>query len=465
MPVPAGLLDDHAAARAQAIAELRFVHLKDADTLARMLDLCADPAPVREEASDDPFMAFFAAGEAKITRTVGDDAIARLERAGLPRDAWGALAEALARHPDHPAFLEAAARWTAETRWTDPVSALEALVPPLQAADVPLLAVVARAQGEARDVLVRRALDPWNPRTLQELLNHTDTRVPMLLALRRRIVEEGFRPDAAQTLLLVGLLAGWESPEAAALAAPLADTHPWVVAYQALDDASALPALDAWLDAPGEAPSSLGWRLVEVLAQRPRVPGWPLTRWVRHFDLPSTAFDAWGLDDDAVQLLVERLDALAGDDPDARMEAWNAAGLLVLESHHEPVLDVLSAAVARELPWDADFVARLAAGRPAIPGLADAIARELDADPSDADPAYAGADALPERELPVVVEALLRHAEAQPTVRSSAGPGLERLARDGVDDRRLLALAERLADEAQLGRATALAPLIRPLES
>jgi len=463
MPVPPGLLDEDAATRAKAIAELRFVHLKDPDTLARMLDLCADGSPIREEASDDPFAAFFAGDAAKVTRTIADDAIARLERAGLPRDAWSSLAAAIERNPDDLALLEAAARWTAETRWTDPVAALEALVPPLQAADVPLLAIVARAEGDAQQVLIRRALDPWNPRTLQELLNHAGSRGPMLTALKTRIVDEGFRPDADQTLLLVGLLAGWESPEAAALAAPLSDTHPWVVAYQSLDDPEALPALATWLDDPVDAPATLGWRLIEVLGQRPRVPGWPLTRWVRHFDLPSSAFDAWGFDDDGAALLQDRVRRLDSDDEDTRLEGWNAAGLLVLESRHEPVMDALADALGRELPWDPDFVARLAAGRPVPSGLIDAIVRALADHPDDAEPAYAGADALPDDALPPVVDALLSHAESRPTSASPAGPGLERIARDGVDDRRLLALAKRGGSEAQVAAAEELAPLVRPI--
>lgn len=464
MPVPPGLLDEDVATRAKAIAELRFVHLKDPDTLARMLDLCADGSPIREEASDDPFAAFFAGDAAKVTRTIADDAIARLERAGLPRDAWSSLAAAIERNPDDLALLEAAARWTAETRWTDPVAALEALVPPLQAADVPLLAIVARAEGDAQQVLIRRALDPWNPRTLQELLNHAGSRGPMLMALKTRIVDEGFRPDADQTLLLVGLLAGWESPEAAALAAPLSDTHPWVVAYQSLDEAEALPALSAWLDDPVDAPPTLGWRLIEVLGQRPRVAGWPLTRWVRHFDLPSSAFDAWGFDDDGAALLQDRVRRLDSDDEDARLEGWNAAGLLVLESRHEPVMEALAAALGRELPWDPDFVARLAAGRPVPSGLVDAIVRELEVHPDDAEPAYAGADALPDEALPPVVDALLAHAESRPISSSPAGPGLERMARDGVDDRRLLALAKRGGSETQVAAAEELAPLVRPIE-
>ncbi len=464
MPVPPGLLADDAAARATAIGELRFVHLKDPDTLAHMLDLCADATPVREEASDDPFAAFFAGDEATVTRTVSDDAIGRLERAGLPRDAWTALADAIARHPACRPLLEAAGRWTAETRWTDPVAALEALVPPLQDADVPLMAVVTRAEGEARDVLIRRALTPWNPRTLQELLHHAGSRGPTLKALRSRIVDDGHRPDAAQTLLLVGLLAGWESPEAAALAAPLADTHPWVVAYQALDDPQALPALHAWLDTPGTPPDSLGWRLVEVLAQRPRVEGWPLTRWVRHFDLPSTAFDAWGLDDDGAKLLQERVQLLEGGDDDARFEAWNSAGMLVLEGRHEPVLDVLAAALTRELPWDPDFVARLAAGRPVPVGLVEAIARKLAEEPEEPEPAYAAADALPDASLGPVVAALIAHAEGRPTLTSPAGPGLERLHREGVDDRRLATLAQRSGVDAHISAAEDLVPLVRPIE-
>jgi hypothetical protein len=459
MPTPDAFTDADPAVRAAAVKALRFVQLKDPATLAAVFDLCADDTDLRTEASDDPFAAFFQGDAAQVTATVGHDVIARVDRAGLPRDAWETLARALERHPHHVKLHEAAARWTAETRWTDAAAALTALVPLLQAADVPLLAIVASASDEARDVLIRCALQPWHPRTLQELLNHAASRGPMLQAIRKA-VDDGFRPDAEQTLLLVGLLAGWESEEASAVCAPLEDTHPWAVAYRALDDLDAIAALHAWLDAPTEAPASLGWRVVEVLSQRAKVEAWPLTRWVAHFDLPAQSFDAWGLDDDAVELLIERAQRFGGTEAQA-LEAWNAAGLLVSGNRHVPILGLLEAAVATDLPWDADFLARIAAGDPPVPGLAAAIAHGL-AHHDDNEPALAVVEALPAADFAIVVEALLGHAARRPTTTGPAGPGVERVFHEGVDDQRLLALAKRTGDAALIAQAVALEAIVRP---
>lgn len=446
--------------RVAAIEALRFVHLKEPAVLARLLDLCTDDAPAREVDRDDPFAAFFQAGPSTETRTVGDEAVARIDRAGLPREAWDALAAALDRHPTHRRLQEAAARWLAETRWTDPVAAHRALVPPLQGADVPLLAAVTAADDAVRDVLIDRALHPWHDRTVQELLNHRDAHAPTVAAVEAALAAGTLAPTADQALLLLGLLAGWESDALPRVAAALRPEHPWVVSHLALSDPGALPALGAWLDGPEEGPRGLGRRVVEVLRQRPRVEGWPLAAWVARFDLPASAFDAWGLDDAAVQLLLDRVAAgLDASDEDTRLEAWNAAGLLVLESRHAPVLDRIDAALARDLPWDADFVARLAAGRPALPSLGAALAAGV-ARHDDPAPALAAAHELPDDALGPVVDAVLALAARRPEVRRPAGPGLERVAREGVDIDRITPLVARVATPEREAALEAVQPVV-----
>lgn len=450
--------------RVAAIEALRFVHLKDATVLARLLDLCADDAPAREVDNGDPFAAFFQAGPTTETRTVGDEAIARLDRAGLPRDAWPALAAALARHPTCRRLQEASARWLAETRWSDPAAAHAALVPPLQAADVPLLAAVAAAGPDARDVLIDRALAPWHDRTVQELLNHREAHDATLEAIEARLADGRLVPTEAQALLLLGLLAGWESPALPRVAGVLEARHPWAVAYLALDDAEAVPRLRQWLAAGPSTHAAVGVRVVEALRQRPRVEGWPLAAWVEHFDLPASAFGAWGLDDAAAELLARRLDGLAATDDATRLEAWNAAGLLVLEGLHADHLDTIDAALARELPWDADFVARLAAGRPRLPRLGAAIARAV-RDHDDPAPALAAAHDLDDDALGPVVDAVLALAARRPEVRRPAGPGLERIRREGIDTDRLEPLVARVATPDREAALDRVRPVVRGVEA
>jgi len=446
-------------ARVAAIEALRFVHLKQPDTLGRLLDLCADDAPAKEVESDDPFAAFFQGAAVKETRTVGDEAVARIDRAGLPRDAWVALAEALQRHPSCRRLQEAAARWASETRWVDEVAALEALVPPLQAADVPLLAIVAAASPDGRDVLTRHALRPWHARTVQELLNHNGAHHGTVEAIEEGLEEGWLVPDANQAMLLLGLLAGWESDAAPRVAASLIARLPWAVAYQAIDDANARPGLLQWLDAEHPAPAGLGARVAEVLRQRPRIEGWPLARWVDRFGLGSETFDSWGLDDDAAEVLRGRLDGLLSDDEATRLEAWNAAGLLVLEGRHEPNLAQLEAAVIRELPWDAGFVARLAAGRPRLPGLGAAMAQQIEAH-GDPEPALSAAHDLDDDALAPVVDALLRYAASQPTVQKPAGPGLVRTQREGIDTDALGRLVDRVSTPERRQQLAAVEPVV-----
>jgi len=459
-----GLSAASAEERVAAIEALRFIHLKDPEVLRKVLDLCADDTPAREAASDDPFAAFFQGEAATEVRTVGDEAVARLDRAGLPRGAWEALADAVTRHPDARRLHEAAARWAAETRWVDEIAALDALVPPLQAVDVPLLAVVASASEEGREVLIRRALRPWNPRTFQELLNHQASHAATLAALEHAIDSGDLVPDAPQALLILGLLAGWESEAAPRLARQLSTDHPWTVAYGSLDDPEQLPALLRWLDdgAPS-APGPLGWRLVEVLRQRPRIDGWPLARWVRRFDLPSEAFAEWGVDDAAAELLTGRLSKLSSTDEAERIEGWNAAGLLVAEDRHADALDALADAVAADLPWDADFLSRLASGRPPIPGLSAAIVAGIDRH-DDPGPALAAAADLDREELEPVGDALLAWASAQPVATTPAGKGLVKESRDGVDHRALRLLVERAPSPERLTTLEAIEPVVRGRE-
>jgi hypothetical protein len=457
--MPDGLNDASPAARVAAIEALRFVHLKDRDTLDRLLDLCADDAEAREVAADDPFRAFFSDEQAVEVRTVGDEAVARIDRAGLPRDSWEALAEALDRHPGHPRLGPAAARWAAETRWTDEVAALGALVPRLQAADVPLLEVVAGASPDGRDVIIAHALSPWHPRTVQELLNHNGAHGLTVEAIESALDDGSLQPDPSQAMLLLGLLVGWESPAAPRVARRLLPRLPWVVAYLALDDPDALPALRAWLDDGDRGPEGLGHRVVEALRQRPPVPGWPLARWVERYDLSAEAFDAWGVDDEAAEVLRARLVRLEDPDEERRLEGWNAAGLLVLEGRHGEVAEAIERALEHELPWDPDFVARLAAGRPPLRGLGPAIARQVAAT-DDPSPALAAAADLDDDAVGPVVDALLAHAAAQPTVRKPAGRGLVRIERDGVDPHRLAALVQRSPTDARQQALAELEPVV-----
>ena len=137
-----------------------------------------------------------------------------------------------------------------------------------------------------------------------------------------------------------------------------------------------------------------------------------------------------------------------------------AAGLLVAEDRHAQAIDALADAVAGDLPWDGDFLSRLATGRPAIPGLAEAIAAGI-ATHGDPSPALIAAHDLDSAELGIVVDALLAWAAGQPIVPSPAGPGLVRESREGVDHAGLSALVDRVPSPARRTALDAVEPLVR----
>ena len=127
------------------------------------------------------------------------------------------------------------------------------------------------------------------------------------------------------------------------------------------------------------------------------------------------------------------------------------------------MLPVLTEAIRRDLPWDGDFLSRLAAGRPVVPGLAEAIAEGVHTH-GDPGPALMAASDLSSDGLAVVVDALLAWAAEQPTDTTPAGKGLVREARVGVDDAALRSLVERVATPAREAALEALEPVVLSAE-
>ena len=258
--------------------------------------------------------------------TLGDVAAERLAKTGLPSDAGSVEVLRAALDADGPAgrLPSVVARALGETRWHDPEGALAALVPALDRHDEPLFGAIVALPAAVLPVLAALAAAPLRLRLLQELLNHPPSR-PLAVAaveraFRRRSAVRGSRVRRPRRPLRLV-----RNPAVARIARGLVDRYRWVVAWQALEDPAALPALRAWLDeepASRRARPGLGGPPPARAACR-----LPPRRWIRAAGAEHGLVRAFGVEDGVAEVLLGWVRDLAdGVGPADR--AWGAVPLL-----------------------------------------------------------------------------------------------------------------------------------------
>ncbi|MEQ1569165.1 MAG: hypothetical protein ABMA64_26250 [Myxococcota bacterium] len=437
------------AARADAIRALRYRDLKDGATLRLALRAARDLTPVSAAgAPDDPFANFFGA-DVGTTRTLADLAAERLQKTGLPPDAWDAAAEVL-EEPGPPGRLPAVlAAALAETRWTDPAAAVRALAPGLSAHDVPLFTAILALPSDLAPVWVELALSPLRPRLFQELLNHPPSRDAAVAEAERVSVA----PDRAQgeVATVCTVLTAWGEPAAGRIALAHEARWPWLVAARAVDDPSARPALAEWLAGDPQAPPGWWARVAELLGARDPLPedgptGFSYAGWLRAAGDDHGLFGRWGVT--SAEVAAVAVDWVRAGGPRATVAGF----ALIAAGRHGPVASELDLS---EVAWEADALDRLAAADPPLPGLLAALLDHLRADPSAVAPAASAVARLGgAREA---AEIVLAAAEAAPERVVSAGRGLEKVVRAGVD----VEGAEPWIDPASSARFEAVRPVVR----
>jgi hypothetical protein len=465
----ARLRDPDPQGRAVAIREVRYRHLKDPQVLARMLELCRDPAVVPgAQASVDPFAAFFGGAPPGGAR-VADVAAERLLATGLPKDNASVDLVAQALREDSPVerLAEVVTRSLGETQWDDVQHAVRTLVPALELHDVPLFHAITLLPQAAVDVMIERAVQPANARLLQELMNHEPSRPRVVAAIERVAGTAG----ADEVSLFAAILASWGEPRLSALCAGWTGRFPWVVAWAAIDDPDAGPPLAAWLaqGSPG-APADLFDRVSEVLRRRGCRDSFPLAAWM------AAAGQAHGLvegrtseaqDEDVATLLMSWVRELAaGRGPVER--GWHAAQYLVSHSRHAPVLAELTSALQRQppderaLPWEPALLQALAGAQPPVPGLGAHLAQRIRTEPLRATDAIGAISALGDPSLSrEVAESVLSAAERAELEEVKVGKGVVRIGRRGVDPDSIGPLVLALGDPELRVRLDAVTSVVR----
>lgn len=460
MDTAAALRDPDPVRRLAAIAAVRFRDLKDPAVLAAILDVCRDPTEAPGAPSTgDPFGAFFT--DRAVGATVGDLAAERLAKTGLPADPTSVETIRAALETDDAAgrLPSVIARALGETRWQDVPGALRALVPALDRHDEPLFQAIVALPSATIPILASLAAHPLRMRLLQELLNHPPARPVVVDA-----VEQAFRdhpPAEDQAAAVLAVLSAWADPAVVRIAAGLADRFRWVVAWQALEDPTALPALEAWL-ADRPEPALLA-RVSEVLRQRELPDGFPLAAWLHAAGAEHGLARTFGVDDAVAEVLGDWVRDLV-DQVGPPERGWTAVSLVV--GRHEPLLDTLAEAVAVRdpewsAPWDRALLEVLARAAPPIDGVPELL---LDGLRTNADQAAVAVPALLVLGDEVVRSAavlLLDLAESADIGIDRLGRGTVREVRRGVDTEAVVPLVERIRDPALAARLGAVLPVVR----
>lgn len=449
--------------RRTALGRVRFRDLKDPTVLRAVLDLCRDATPTGgASGTGDPFAAFFTGAETGAT--VADVAAERLDRTGLPPDPASVETIRATLEADGPPgrLPSVVARALGDTRWVDLDGALRSLVPALDRYDEPLFAAIVALPSAAAPTLAYLAAHPLRLRLLQELLNHPPTRPIVVEA-----VEQAFRaypPSRDEAAAVLAVLAAWSDPAVARIASALADRFPWVVAWQALEDPRALPALSAWL-ADGPDPVVLG-RVSEILRQRDLPDGFPLAAWLRAAGEEHGLARTFGVDDAVSEVLSDWVAATA-DHGERPGRGWTAVSLLARgRTLPARVAEQLPRLVAerhpeRMAPWDRELLETLARAAPPVPGVAELLLSGLRARPEEAGVAVPALLAQDDALVRSAVLLLLERAEGAPVVVERAGRATVRERRDGIDTEALGPLVERLGDPALAARLDAVLPVVR----
>ncbi len=465
MSVLESLTQADPAVRVEAIRAVRYRDLSDPKVLSAMLACACDlrEAPDAQAGVVDPFDAFF--GGTRSAGTVADEAVKRLSATGLPlaTSSADALAKALDALPPHRGgpLPEAAVEWLSEARWPEPEAALRRVVPSLQRLDVPLYPLIVQAPEAMWAALCGLATRPWVPRTFNELLNHPPLHDAVVAETLAADLDDALDIDASSALSLLATLMAWAEPAGGELARRWHVVWPWTILLSALDAPDDHEALRAWLaqESP-TCPEGTRQRVAETLRHRGPIADFPLAEVLAWLGDDHDLLSVWPVDDAVATVLAGWAQGIVDGD----LAGWVAVAQLFRSGRADSVRRTVERALADTdlpVPWEADILASLAQGVPVPAGLGEALVRGVRTAPDDPTPAVAPALALPTADQRALVQCLLELAEAAPERTTSAGRGLQRIARHGVDVEALQPVVDALEDAQLQARHEALLPVVR----
>ena len=460
------LTSDDPKTRVLTVEQVKHTDLGDPAVLDAMLKLCRDATPLPDDMQppvpDDPFADFFGQSKAAPKKaTIADKACERLVFTGVIGDAAAieALAGALSAEDCGEPLVKAAAKVLGQTQWEDRLAAAHALVPPLHRHQAALYEVVVRFGADEHAVMIASALNPYNSRAVNELLNHQASKPAMEEALRDAVVAGGIREerDAADALTL---LVAWDSEHLAEVAAALESSFPWALLVLGLDDTAAAERLQAWLEEGHPAPVGLVRKLQEGLKTRDDLPHYPLAAWLRYAGTGVDVVRQWG----AAARCREVLESFVAAHEEAPERAWDAVVALIEASEHDGVNEAILAGLERDNPdeWSRGLFEALARARPPVPGLLGAFRALLERHPLQTRAVVpALLQGFPPEELRGLAETYIGWCEDKPVIQKPSRPGLIHEEREGVDPVPLQALVNFLGDDALTARLQEVLPYVR----
>jgi hypothetical protein len=464
------LASDDVRVRTLALQTVRQVDLDDMRLLDRVLELCGDTTPLPDDLQpptpEDPFAEFFgASGSGPAKTTVADKARERLVFTGVIGKAETVehLAAALDRGPPTDALVQAVVKLLSETRWSDRLAAVKALVPRLHRADAAMYEVVAQMKETEHRVMVRSALSPYNSRAVNELLNHGPSKALMEDALVEAITGGHMDVDERIAADALTLLVSWDSRHAGRVAVALADRFPWAVLVSGLNDPRHADALRSWLDSGAGAPMGLVRKLDEVLKNREDVPHFPIDAWLRYSGSGVDVVRRWRCADRCRAELEAFVAAWqAGEHAD---RGWAAVEALAEAGLHTGIEDAIHAGLADDA--NADFWSRrrfelLCRANPRIEGLVEALTdlalRRPETSRFVVPAVLQGYDADVLRPL---TERYIALAESKRVIRKPSRKGLIHEEREGVDTAPFQEVVAFLGDDALRARLEEVLPYVR----
>ncbi|MEZ4319022.1 MAG: hypothetical protein R3F61_16020 [Myxococcota bacterium] len=466
----AGLAAKDVATRALTVQRVRQVDLDSMELLDRVLELCNDLTPLPDDMQppvpDDPFADFFGKAKSEAAKvTLGQKAGERLAFTGVigkPETAEH-LAGALRGSPSAH-LVKACTKVLAETRWSDRLAAVRVLVPALHAADAALYEVIVRLGANEHRVMVASALDPYNSRAVNELLNHGPSKALMEDALSEAVVGGHIALDEKDAADALTLLVSWDSLQAERVAAALEPRFPWALLVLGLKDPSAAGRLRGLLDAGGSAPLALVRKLGEALKTLSDAPHFPIDAWLRYAGTGVDIVRHWGAASRCQAELEGFVSGWAASGDHAE-RAWEAVEALVEAGLHGSVGAAVVARVgmdAEEPSWSRKRFETLAGAEPRISGLVEALCGLATRRPETARlvvPALL--QGYPAEALRAFTESYIALAESRPVVRKPSRKGLIHEEREGVDTAPLQEVVNALGDEALQARLQAVLPYVR----
>ncbi len=464
------LASDDVRTRALAIQTVRQVDLDDMRLLDRVLALCRDTAPLPDDLQppvpEDPFAEFFGASSSGPKKTtVADKARERLVFTGVigKQETIEHLAAALDDGEPTEPLVAAVVKLLSETRWSDRLAAVKALVPRLHRSGASMYEVVVQMGETEHRVMVRSALNPYNSRAVNELLNHGPSKALMEDALAEAITGGHLEVDEPIAADALTLLVSWDSRHATRVAVSLVERFPWAILVAGLNAPENAEALRAWLDSGSGAPLGLVRKLSEVLKNREDVAHFPIDAWLRYAGSGVDIVRRWRCAD-RCRAELESFVA-AWQDGEHADRGWAAVDALVEAGLHDGIRDAILSGLADDANadhWGRRRFELLSRAEPRIDGLVEAFTalalRRPDTSRFVVPAVLQGYDAEVLRPL---TEQYIALAESRPVIRKPSRKGLLHEEREGVDTAPFQEVVAFLGDDALRKRLEEVLPYVR----